>query len=153
MVNELPLYLFFPFIFFPFQLRVYKGGDPVTEHKLGDCPSGIVGFYAENGEHGSAALAVAAGSSVYIYKNMRPYFKYCLPHIEAHSQEREVRVDDDSRVPKLVSPHAILYLVDLAQSRIRRRSQCVDADRRVRIVGARAWRLFNISQNVEALVN
>ncbi|XP_046747357.1 Bardet-Biedl syndrome 1 protein homolog isoform X2 [Diprion similis] len=72
------------------KIRVYKGGDLVSQHNLGDCPSGLVGFYSENGEHGSAALAVAAGSSVYVYKNMRPYFKYCLPPMDAHAGEREI---------------------------------------------------------------
>nr|XP_046481425.1 Bardet-Biedl syndrome 1 protein homolog isoform X2 [Neodiprion pinetum] len=72
------------------KIRVYKGGDLISQHNLGDSPSGLVGFYSENGEHGSGALAVAAGSSVYVYKNMRPYFKYCLPPMEAHAEEREI---------------------------------------------------------------
>jgi len=57
-----------------------------------DPPCGVVGFYTENGEHRSSVTAVGAGDSVYIFKNMRPFFKYCLPHIEAHPKEREVYI-------------------------------------------------------------
>lgn len=56
-----------------------------------DSPCGVVGFYTENKEPGSAVLAVGAGANVYIYKNMRPYFKYCLPYLDAHPKEREVK--------------------------------------------------------------
>lgn len=57
-----------------------------------DAPCGVAGFYTENGESKSAVLAAGAGSSVYIFKNLRPFFKYCLPHLEAHPKEREVRL-------------------------------------------------------------
>ncbi|KAM0729737.1 BBSome complex member BBS1 [Formica fusca] len=72
------------------KIRVYKGGDQVTEHNMIDPPCGVVGFYTENGEIRSSVMAVGAGASVYIFKNMRPFFKYCLPHIDAHPKEREI---------------------------------------------------------------
>ncbi|XP_048266766.1 Bardet-Biedl syndrome 1 protein homolog isoform X1 [Bombus terrestris] len=72
------------------KIRVYKGGDQITEHNMIDPPCGVVGFYTENGEPRSSVLAVGVGSSVYIFKNMRPYFKYCLPHIDVHPKEREI---------------------------------------------------------------
>ncbi|XP_026668915.1 Bardet-Biedl syndrome 1 protein homolog isoform X2 [Ceratina calcarata] len=55
-----------------------------------DLPCGLVGFYTENGVPRSSVLGVGAGSSVYIFKNMRPYFKYSLPHIDVHPKEREI---------------------------------------------------------------
>lgn len=54
-------------------------------------PSAIVGFYTENDEPRSAVLAAAGSSSVYIFKNMRPYFKYCLPSLIANQEEQDVR--------------------------------------------------------------
>ncbi|KAG7206138.1 hypothetical protein KM043_003530 [Ampulex compressa] len=72
------------------KLRVYKGSDQVMEHNMLDPPCGVVGFYTENGEPRSSVLAVGAGSSIYIFKNMRPYFKYCLPYIDVHPKEREI---------------------------------------------------------------
>ncbi|XP_015124147.1 Bardet-Biedl syndrome 1 protein homolog [Diachasma alloeum] len=72
------------------KIRVYKGADQVTEHNMIEPPCGVVGFYSENAEPRSTAVAVGAGSSVYIYKNMRPHFKYCLPYLDAHPKEREI---------------------------------------------------------------
>ncbi|XP_076652721.1 BBSome complex member BBS1-like [Halictus rubicundus] len=72
------------------KIRVYKGGDQVTEHNMVDRPCGVIGLYTENGEPRSSVLAVGGGSSVYIFKNMRPYYKYCLPHIDVHPKEREI---------------------------------------------------------------
>lgn len=57
-----------------------------------DPPCGVVGLYTENGESRSCVVAVGAGANVYVYKNMRPFFKYCLPYIDAHPKEREVCV-------------------------------------------------------------
>ncbi|XP_076675482.1 BBSome complex member BBS1-like isoform X2 [Andrena cerasifolii] len=72
------------------KIRVYKGGDQITEHNMVYPSCGVVGFYTENGEARSSVVAVGAGSSVYIFKNMRPYFKYCLPHMDVHPKEREI---------------------------------------------------------------
>lgn len=72
------------------KLKVFKGGDKITEHSMLEPPCGVVSFYCENNEQKSAAVAVAAGNCVFIYKNMRPHFKYCLPYLDCHSKEREV---------------------------------------------------------------
>ena len=36
------------------------------------------------------AIAVASGAHIYIYKNMRPYFKFTLPSLEIHATEKEL---------------------------------------------------------------
>ncbi|XP_008208801.1 Bardet-Biedl syndrome 1 protein homolog isoform X1 [Nasonia vitripennis] len=72
------------------KLRVFKGADQATEHAMTDVPCSVVGFYTENGEKKSAALAIGAGSSVFIYKNMRPHFKFCLPQLSAHPREQDI---------------------------------------------------------------
>lgn len=82
------------------KLRVFKGGDQITEHSMLEPPCGVVGFYCENNEPGTAAVAVAAGSSLYIYKNMRPHFKYCLPYLDAHPKEREVKKKNNTKLNK-----------------------------------------------------
>ncbi|XP_066585780.1 Bardet-Biedl syndrome 1 protein homolog isoform X2 [Prorops nasuta] len=87
------------------KIRVYNGSDQITEHVMLEPPCGIVSFYTENGEPRSAVLAVGAGSSIFIFKNMRPFFKYCLPHVEAHPKEREIwhkaGLDDELNVLSL----------------------------------------------------
>lgn len=72
------------------QIRVFKGGDQITEHNIVEAPCGVVGIYTENAEPRSAVVAIGAGASVFIYKNMKPHFKYCLPHLDPHPKEREV---------------------------------------------------------------
>ncbi|XP_051171319.1 Bardet-Biedl syndrome 1 protein homolog isoform X2 [Leptopilina boulardi] len=72
------------------RIRVFKEETQVTEHNMIDAPCGVVGFYSENGNPRSAAVAVGAGASVFIFKNMRPHFKFCLPYLDAHPKEREI---------------------------------------------------------------
>ena len=36
------------------------------------------------------AVAVASGTQIYIYKNMKPYFKFQLPSLEVHPVEKEL---------------------------------------------------------------
>ena len=35
-------------------------------------------------------MAVASGSHIYIYKNMRPYFKFTLPPLDILPQEKDL---------------------------------------------------------------
>jgi len=35
------------------------------------------------------AIAVASGPCIYVYKNLRPYFKFTLPVLEIHQMEHE----------------------------------------------------------------
>ena len=36
------------------------------------------------------AVAVASGAHIYIYKNMRPYFKFTLPTLEIYPAEKDL---------------------------------------------------------------
>ena len=74
-----------------FQLRIFKEADQMTEYAMKDVPCAVLSFYTENGENKSAALAVAAGTSMFIFKNMKPHFKYSLPQLNAHPKEQDVR--------------------------------------------------------------
>ena len=38
----------------------------------------------------SAAIAVASGPYIYVYKNLRPYFKFTLPPLDLHPVEQEL---------------------------------------------------------------
>ena len=38
----------------------------------------------------SVAIAAAAGSSVYLYKNLKPFYKYSLPSLEVLQTERDL---------------------------------------------------------------
>ena len=62
----------------------------VNENTLLDMPSGVVTFHMEYTEPHLPAIAVASGPYIYIYKNLRPYFKFTLPPLEVLSMEQDI---------------------------------------------------------------
>ena len=62
----------------------------VSENTIIDLPTGVVAFHMDQTEPLIPAVAVASGSHIYIYKNMRPYFKFTLPTLEIHPNEKEL---------------------------------------------------------------
>eukprot|EP00095_Tigriopus_kingsejongensis_P005363 maker-scaffold34_size539781-snap-gene-3.18 protein:Tk05363 transcript:maker-scaffold34_size539781-snap-gene-3.18-mRNA-1 annotation:"bardet-biedl syndrome 1 isoform x1" len=84
------------------KLRVYKGtqlvsiiqlksaGISISENTIIDLPTGVVAFHMDQNDPKIPAIAVASGSHIYIYKNMRPYFKFTLPTLEIHHSEKEL---------------------------------------------------------------
>ncbi|KAL3141002.1 Bardet-Biedl syndrome 1 protein, variant 2 [Trebouxia sp. C0010 RCD-2024] len=61
------------------KLKVWKGTQLASEHALLDIPCAITSFYADAQSPRIPALAVAVGPNVFIYRNLRPYFKFTLP--------------------------------------------------------------------------
>ena len=55
------------------------------ETPLLDLPTGVCTFYMDTTDPRTPAVAVASGAFVYIYKNLRPYFKFTLPLLEVSS--------------------------------------------------------------------
>ena len=51
----------------------------VLEQALLDVPCAMESFYADTQHPKVPTLAVAVGANVFIYRNMRPYFKFTLP--------------------------------------------------------------------------
>lgn len=72
------------------KLKVYKGTSPVSENMLLDLPTGLVSFLMDQHEPRTPAIAVASGPFIYIYKNLRPFFKFTLPSLEVNPLEQEV---------------------------------------------------------------
>lgn len=72
------------------KLKVYKGTDLISENTIIDLPTGVVTFYMDTHEPRTPAIAVASGPFIYIYKNLRPYFKFTLPPLEVNSVEEDL---------------------------------------------------------------
>ncbi|KAE8740184.1 hypothetical protein FOCC_FOCC014304 [Frankliniella occidentalis] len=72
------------------KLKVYKGTSLHSETALLDVPTGVVSFYMDFSEPRMPAIAVASGSNIYIYKNMRPYFKFSLPSMDVNPLEKDL---------------------------------------------------------------
>ena len=61
-----------------------------SEHVILDTPSALCTYYMEASPGELPAVAVASGSCIFIYRNLRPYFKFSLPALDIHPQELEV---------------------------------------------------------------
>lgn len=55
------------------------GTDMSSEHFVLEEPSAIVAYYPDESLPAVPSVAVAGNSFVFIYRNMRPYFKFSLP--------------------------------------------------------------------------
>ncbi|XP_067682255.1 Bardet-Biedl syndrome 1 protein-like isoform X2 [Haliotis asinina] len=72
------------------KLKVYKNTNILSEHTIIDLPTGVVTFYMDTLEPRTPAIAVASGPYIYIYKNLRPYFKFTLPPLDIFPLEQEL---------------------------------------------------------------
>ncbi len=64
---------------FPFHLSAGIGVSSV--HPLLDTPVALAVFYPETSVPRVPAVAVAAGTFVFVYRNLRPYLKFTLPQV------------------------------------------------------------------------
>eukprot|EP00743_Colponemidia_sp_Colp-15_P001285 GILK01001408.1.p1 GENE.GILK01001408.1~~GILK01001408.1.p1 ORF type:complete len:595 (-),score=104.03 GILK01001408.1:1181-2929(-) len=75
------------------KMRIYKGTQVIWESVLLGVPVAVASFYPDMRRAGvptAPALAVASGPYIFIYRNLRPYFKFTLPQVDIHPSEQEV---------------------------------------------------------------
>lgn len=83
------------------KMNVYRGGSLQTQLAIIDVPSATVPFFMDSGEAGrTPAIAVASGHYLYIYKSLKPFYKFQLPslptnqtEIDAWNQVKEDKID------------------------------------------------------------
>uniref|UniRef100_A0A1I7ZBL1 BBS1 domain-containing protein n=1 Tax=Steinernema glaseri TaxID=37863 RepID=A0A1I7ZBL1_9BILA len=72
-------------------LKVFKGVTFIGESVLVDLPTGILSFSSESQSQTHEAvvpsIAVATGTAVLIFKNLKPFYKYTLPSLDPHQDE------------------------------------------------------------------
>ncbi|XP_064489592.1 Bardet-Biedl syndrome 1 protein-like [Ornithodoros turicata] len=71
------------------KLKVFKGPSLQSEHTLVDLPTAVVAFHMDTCGPKAPAVAVASGPCIYVYKNMRPFYKFTLPTLPVHNAELE----------------------------------------------------------------
>ncbi|XP_065826341.1 Bardet-Biedl syndrome 1 protein homolog isoform X2 [Oscarella lobularis] len=71
------------------KLKVFKGTSLHMESAIVDLPTGVCTFYMDENEPRVPAVAVASGPFIYIYKNLRPYFKFTVPPLPVNVKEKE----------------------------------------------------------------
>ena len=84
------------------KLRVYKGASLVSTNALLSVPVAVAAFYMDYNTPRRPSIAVAAGSSIFVYRNLRAYNKFILPPVEASEAETLVALCH-SPVPVLLS--------------------------------------------------
>ncbi|XP_053058868.1 Bardet-Biedl syndrome 1 protein isoform X3 [Acinonyx jubatus] len=72
------------------RLKVLKGPTVLTESPLPALPAAAATFLMEQHEPRTPALALASGPCVYVYKNLRPYFKFSLPQLPPNPLEQDL---------------------------------------------------------------
>jgi Bardet-Biedl syndrome 1 protein len=72
------------------KLKVFKGASLIKESNLVDTPTALVSIYMDNLEPKVPAIAVASGSNIYIYKNLRPGFQFVFPSLDVSGVERDI---------------------------------------------------------------
>lgn len=73
------------------RLLILRGTSVQSELCLPETPVGVISFRLQGtAETGGEVLAVAAGSCVYVYKNLKPFYKFALPPAPTDSRERDL---------------------------------------------------------------
>eukprot|EP01038_Epipyxis_sp_PR26KG_P009508 gene9508-12808_t len=72
------------------KLKVYKGTSLVVEYAILDTPISMCITYTENSTPRIPSVAVAAGSHVFIYRQLRPYRKWSCPPVEISQTEIDI---------------------------------------------------------------
>ena len=60
------------------------------ESAIIDLPTALVTFYMDTNDPRTPAVAVASGPFIYVYKNLRPYFKFTLPALDVNPVEQDL---------------------------------------------------------------
>lgn len=74
-------------------LRLIDGARVVEKRALTGEAVGIAVIRPAGGLGATACIAVAIADSVFVYRNLRPYFKFSLPSLELHAAERHLWQD------------------------------------------------------------
>jgi Bardet-Biedl syndrome 1 protein len=95
-------------------LRVYRGTSVLGETVILDVPMAMCIIYSENSVPRIPTIAVAAGSHIFMYRQLRPYKKWLCPQIELSSGE--IDIWNQMRNGSIVGPEGIKALTDLREA-------------------------------------
>ncbi|CAN0169320.1 unnamed protein product, partial [Discosporangium mesarthrocarpum] len=70
--------------------KVYKGKNTLAELSLLAEPTGLCYYHGEADGDRPPAIAVVAGPYIFIYRNLRPYYKFTAPLVAPSAREEEL---------------------------------------------------------------
>ena len=96
------------------KLKVFKEAHVVQEHSIIDVPAGLVSVYMDTNEPRIPGVVVGSGPSLYVYKNLRPFYRYNLPLLKVDKEEEGLwQMASDGQIE---FDQLQIRLVDLADS-------------------------------------
>eukprot|EP00002_Diphylleia_rotans_P010307 TRINITY_DN2075_c0_g1_i3.p1 TRINITY_DN2075_c0_g1~~TRINITY_DN2075_c0_g1_i3.p1 ORF type:complete len:559 (+),score=112.06 TRINITY_DN2075_c0_g1_i3:50-1726(+) len=107
------------------KLKVFRGTSLQSESALMEMPCALCTFYMDNSMPRTPAIAVASGPYIFIYRNMRPYYKFTLPSLPIDG--REEAVWQDLRAEKITPSRALEILNELKDKNTPLSSRSLDA--------------------------
>lgn len=71
-------------------LKAYKGTQLSSEHALIGKPTALACYYSDTKKPRVPCIAVAIGSYIFTYRNLRPYYKFEMPAITIAPEEKQI---------------------------------------------------------------
>ncbi|VDN02939.1 unnamed protein product [Thelazia callipaeda] len=71
------------------KLKVFRAVQLIDENTLSDLPASLVSFYNDYAQPSKPSLAIACGSAILIYKNLKPFYKFIPPSLAVNNDEVE----------------------------------------------------------------
>jgi len=106
------------------KLRVWRGTKLVSETPLVAPATCVELFYTDEATPRIPSLAVACGDSLYIYRNLRPYYKFTCP--PGNADYREVDLWDQAAKDQLDGPGLQREIVRIRDSGVALTSRSLD---------------------------
>ncbi|CAG9759500.1 unnamed protein product [Ceutorhynchus assimilis] len=72
------------------RLKVYKGTLLTSDQALANVPNSLISFYADQLEPRIPVVAVACSSELFLYKNLKPYYKFRVPYCPLLQEEKDI---------------------------------------------------------------
>ena len=72
------------------KLTVYKNTQMISDHALLDVPVAIACYYPDTVSPRIPSIGVAAGPHIFIYRNLRPHYKFTVPSVPVDQPELDV---------------------------------------------------------------
>jgi Bardet-Biedl syndrome 1 protein len=70
--------------------QVWKGTQKASEVELQDVPVAVCALLLDSQGSRLPTVAVAAGSHIYMFQNLRPFYKFTLPAASGQTDEQAI---------------------------------------------------------------
>lgn len=105
-------------------LKVYKGTSLICQQVLMEEPVAVCSYFMDTISPRKPVIAVASGCSVYLFKNLQPYYKFDLPPFKVSSEEQQIW--NALRQNKITVDEAIQQLNHLRDQNVNLTNRSID---------------------------